>query len=391
MLQSTPRAAAPPQPVRPRADPPRVCLLSEHLAGTPDEGVRKFTLELANALRRREPVAVLVTEGEAPFPGARLVPASRTFLSVRMRSELLRLQPEALIYVARSSTTLMAFVRSRVLKTYCPRARVVLVGLQARRHKRLSQHLIRYLAPDLVCVQSPESQRYLAALGCSVVLLPSGVDVQKFYPVTPERRRELRSQYGLDSATPVALHVGHLKTGRGVRVLAELAARRECQVVLVASSSTPQEAQLAQELHSAGVVVFSQYLAQIEQLYQLADCYVFPVQSTDNALEVPLSVLEALACDLPVVTTRFAGLPRLFADRPQPGLVFVDSPDELIAAAVRLARHGPGGTRPLALPYSWDAIAASLLDRALAKCTANTPNTLRPAHNGADPEGATGA
>ena len=49
------------------------------------------------------------------------------------------------------------------------------------------------------------------------------------------------------------------------------------------------EALLAMEADPAAVP------ARIEELYQLADCYLFPVASTDNCIGVPLSVLEAFA------------------------------------------------------------------------------------------------
>ncbi|HEX5501561.1 MAG TPA: glycosyltransferase family 4 protein [Thermomicrobiales bacterium] len=345
----------------------RVCVLSEDLSGAPDEGVKKFTLALADALARNHEVALLSTRGPVTAAGAAVVPAPRTFLSRPLRAALARRRPEVLIYAARSSATLLAFLRCRVLRAYCPRATVVLVSLQARRHPRWQRRAIRSLAPDLICAQSPASRDYLAGLGCGVALLPSGVDVETFRPVEAARRRELRARYGLRADRPVALHVGHLQPGRGIRALADLAARGACQVVLVTSSSTAYEAAagLAEELRAAGVVVLTDYLPHVEHLYQLADCYVFPVASTDNAIEVPLSVLEALACDLPVATTRFGGLPRLFDQAAHPGLVFADTPAALVDAAERLCRTAPAGTRELVLPYSWGAVAAGVLDQAL--------------------------
>jgi glycosyltransferase involved in cell wall biosynthesis len=237
----------------------------------------------------------------------------------------------------------------------------------ARRISPLQLRLIRYFARDLVGVLSPLSLGYLQRLGCGVALVPRGVDAKTFRPVTPDQRRSLRAQYGLRGDLPVALHVGHLKTGRGVRALADLATRRACQVVLVTSSSTAHEAEtgLADQLRCAGVEVLTDYQPHIEHFYQLADCYVFPVRSSDCSIEVPLSVLEALACDLPVVTTPFGGLPELFAHRDHPGFVFVDSSAALVEAALRISRAGVRGTRPLALPYSWETIADGLIRRAL--------------------------
>lgn len=341
----------------------RVCVVSEDLSGAPDEGIKKSVLALADSLGHLgRDILLLSTEGAADVPNARLAPASRTFLSRALQAEIAHYDPQVLLYIPRSSTTSMAFVRSRVLKMYCPEARVALIGFQMRRHSAIQQRLVRYLLPDLVCVQSRESQRYLETLGCRVGLIPSGVDTEIFQPVEPQRRLELRTAYGLRHDIPVVLHVGHLKRGRGIHVLAELALRGDCQVVLVASSSTEQEAGVANELRRAGVLVLTGYLPHVEHIYQLADCYAFPVQSTDNAIEVPLSVLEALACDLPVVTTRFAGLPQLFGSQKTPSLVFVESSEALVRETISLCRSGSSGARTLALPYSWRAVAMSLLD-----------------------------
>lgn len=345
----------------------RVCVVSEVLSGAPDEGLKKFTLSVGSALLEMHDVTCVSTAAGPPLPGVHQVPAPRTFLSPRLRSVLVEAAPHVLIYAARSSTTLMTFARARVLKAYCPGASVVVLGFQARRHSVLQQRLIRRLTPDLVCVQSPASKEYLEALGCQAVLIPSGVDLGTFHPVDLGQRRALRAEHHLLNDIPVVLHVGHLQPGRNIRILADLAARGTCQVVLVTSSSLEQQPQLAHELRAAGVVVITSYVPRIEQLYQLADCYLFTVESSNNAIEVPLSVLEALACDLPVVTTRFGGLPALFEQHPRPGLVFADSTGDLLDAAERLALSGVRGTRSLAAPYAWPTVASRLVQQALSR------------------------
>ena len=343
----------------------RICLLSEDLAGTPDEGVKNTALSLATALRRRHDVLILSTEGAAPLPGARLAPASRTFLSVSLRANLREHRPEALLYVARSSTTFSAFLRTRLLRAYWPRATVALIGLQARQLGAAQRWLIRWLRPDRVIVQSVTSQRYLERLGCSVEVIASGIDLQRFRPVDADRRRELRGVYGLRTDCPVVLHVGHLRRGRGVQLLGELAARDDWQVVLVASPSTDPESALANALRRQGVIVLDHFVPQVEHFYQLADCYVFPVQSTDHSIEVPLSVLEALACNLQVVTTRFGGLPAFFQCADSPALTFVDSPEQVVSVVDQLTRVPVRGGRALVEPYSWDVVAETLLARIL--------------------------
>jgi len=291
----------------------------------------------------------------------RFAPAGRTFLSARLRQALVGHAPEVILYVASSSTTAMSFWRSRVLKAYCPRARVVLVGLQARRHHPAVRPLIRRLAPELVCVQSRAEQDYLRGLGCRVASIQSGVQGDVFVPVDGERRRVLRAKYGLRGDAPLILHVGHLKSGRGIGILETLARHQNVQVVLVTSSSTVQDTGLAATLGAAGVSVISEYQPHMEHFYQMADCYVFPVESNDHSIGIPLSVLEALACDLPVVSTRFGGLPEVFTN----GVNFVDTPADLVQTALTNCTAPRRTTRSLALQHTWQAVAASLLEQSL--------------------------
>lgn len=344
----------------------RICIISDDLSGNTDEGVKKFTTEIAAALRRQHEVHLIATH---PGPDAaspiRCVPASRTFVSQSLRTELRRIDPDLLVYATNRSATFFSLLRSRLLRCYCPTAIVGLLGLQTRYHASWQQRIIRHIRPDLVYVQSYENAVYLRHLGCRAALLPSGVNTTTFRPVNSQQRLALRARYGLAIDKPLVLHVGHLRSGRGVRILAEIAKTGEFQVLLVASSSTEQEATLADELRESGVVILSQYLPRIEEIYQLSDCYVFPVVATDNAIEAPLSVFEALACDLPVVTTRFGGLPRLFADRVSSGLAFVDSTSDFVDQVRVLCARESASTRGLVAEFSWDAVASRLVEEAL--------------------------
>ena len=73
-----------------------------------------------------------------------------------------------------------------------------------------------------------------------------------------------------------------------------------------------------------------------------------------------------MACDLPVVTTRFGFLHQAFADGP--GCTFADSDDGLLAAVSRRRETReqltPGQVRAQVQPFSWDAIARTLLTQA---------------------------
>ena len=133
-----------------------------------------------------------------------------------------------------------------------------------------------------------------------------------FHPVAKQRKLELMNEHGIDVDRFTILHVGHINRKRNIQILKELQ-RDSSQVIVVGSTSTDQDKDLADELRIAGVKVITSCVENIEEIYQLSDCYIFPVTSNTASIEVPLSVLETMACNLPVVTTRYGGwVPTMF-------------------------------------------------------------------------------
>jgi len=339
----------------------RVVVFGERLAPPPDEGIKKLTLSLAAALRDSGHDVRLLTTGGANWPemGLTNIPADRLLRSAELAAALRSFRPAAVIYVPTASLTLASAARGRMLKRYAGGAPVALVATQGRRHNGAVRLAARLLAPDLCAVQSAVTLAQARALGWRTVHLPPGVDLATFRPVSPTEKARLRAKHGLPVDRPVVLHAGHLNRSRGVHDLAAIA-DLACPV-LAASTSTPQDVTLSEELAAAGVRLFTGYMPHIEELYQAADAYLFPVPRdplAPSSIDLPLSVLEAAACDLPVITTRFGALPELWADAA--GVTFYEDRAALRRAVAQL-RAGPGGTRRLAESFGWDAAANALL------------------------------
>jgi O-antigen/teichoic acid export membrane protein/glycosyltransferase involved in cell wall biosynthesis len=346
--------------------PAPVLLVAEELDPVPDEAYAKFVHEVGAALEGRRP---LVRRSTRAGPWDRLAAA-------RVASRALQLalarapgrRPAAVIYASRSSVTAMALLRGRLLGLL-RRAPVALVALQEFRVR--SRRVLRWLAPDLLLVPTGADCARARRAGVNAALVQSGVDLDRFRPALPGERAALRRRWSLAAEATVVLHVGHLRDGRNLeRPLASLAAAGATVVLVASGRRGPESVRLRDALRAAGVRVLEGYQPRIEELYRLADCYVFTTESRGDAAALPLSVLEALASDVPVACPRFGALAERFEGAA--GVSVVERPEELTAAALALAGGG-ARTRPLAEPFGWAAVTerllaqlddAALLDRA---------------------------
>lgn len=336
----------------------RIAILGERLAPPFDEGIKNITYHLIQELRRQHQVLAL-TRGGADLPALGLwaVQADRVLLRAdQVREALATFGPEVVLYIPTACATLGAFARARRLARMAGRP-VALLALQPRRYGRLARHLLARLQPACVLTATPAMAAELQGLGVRARFLAStGVDLDTFHPVDPARQTELRAHYGLPIKRRIVLHVGHIKAKRNLDWLCPLQ-NSETQVVVVGSSSTVQDQALIERIRAAGLTVMTDYLPHLVELYQLADVYAFPVMEATGAVALPLSVLEALACDLPVVSTPYGALPEFFVE--SPALRYVRSAAEMAAALPALASPA-GSHRALAAAHSWSAVAARI-------------------------------
>jgi len=356
----------------PRAEPAAILIIGEWLSQQYDEGIQNLVFSLADEWGKYGRVLLVNCGSQSVRPdwlqqghnSIANVRTNRLFLSLPLRSALRAFCPEMIFYVSPSCAKTTALFRSKVLKAYAPRAKVFVVALQPVHYSGLERRLLPLLTPDGIFVQSPRSMELLRGLPCPVRFLPSGVDTSRFVPVAQEQKRELRRKYEVGEGTFVVLHVGHINRKRNIQLLQGVVQQEGVQVIIVGSTSTPQDDGLARELAQAGVRVIREYLPHIEELYQLADVYLFPVTSEDAAIGVPLSVLEAMACNLPVITTRFGGLPLMF--QPGGGFFYFDREVELPELIVRARALQDCSTRRMVEPYDWRNVANMLLQMAMA-------------------------
>ena len=182
-------------------------------------------------------------------------------------------------------------------------------------------------------------------------LVYNGVDVKHFSPeACRSRRDEARDRLGLAESETCFLLVAHNFKLKGMRELVESAgllhgdrAGGDLWRIVVVGKGNPRPYQrLAERLGCAGRIHFVGPAADVLPAYAAADVYVHPTWYDPCSLVV----LEALACGLPVITTRFNGAGELIEDGRE-GFV-LDSPADVGRLAETMERLlAPGLQGPM--------------------------------------------
>lgn len=321
-----------------------------------DEGTRRFAHLLAG-YASAEGVPVFAVSSSDPIYVRKLLLGARPVRSIRESGA------KVVIYLPTGSASVGGLLRVAVLRART-KVRIVMLAVQPRPMGVLRQAVARAFAPDLVLTPSTSFVDDLCRFGLRAAFVPMGVDLVRFAPVDVSTKKSLRKKYGVAEDTRIVLHVGHLKQRRNLEWLVRVDETINTTTLVVSGAATGVDGQIFKRLATANVRMINEYVPKIEEVYQLADAYLFPTMHDLGAVAVPLSVLEAMACNLPVVTTPFGGLPQMFKEGD--GLFYASNHHDFVESvqtALALPRESVR-TREKVLPYSWTKVFAMILEKA---------------------------
>ena len=337
----------------------KISVISNGLNPPFDEGIKKFANQFVRALSNISGIVLQVIPIHAQHGWLK----RKLFLDLEIRRLLLKFSPNLVFYIPTSSGSLAAFLRFWILRSIlgASSGRAVMLLLQPNEAGYWGRILIRAFSPDLILTQSDAAYNYYASLQIPVDFTSAGVDVEEFAPSDGAVKASLRKKYGFAEDDFIVLHVGHIKRSRNLESLASVSSKVGAKVVVVGSTSTVQDQTLRTELQDAGVRVYAEYVERIQEFYQMADCYVFPTVLDTAAIGAPLSVLEAMACNLPVVTTKFGRLPKMFSEGD--GFKYFDRESELSPSIGSFKIPVPIKTREMVLDYSWNRLVLDAISK----------------------------
>jgi UDP-glucose:(heptosyl)LPS alpha-1,3-glucosyltransferase len=165
-----------------------------------------------------------------------------------------------------------------------------------------------------------------------ITIIHNGVDNERFHPPHKEDRSALRKAAGLEDRI-VLLFAAHNFRLKGLdtvlRALARLPAP-QLHLLVVGRGTIERYSHLADRLGVSGRVTFAGFVPDIREAFAVADAFVQPTFYDPCSL----SVLEAAASGLPVLTSRFNGASELFRD--DVSALIVEDPEDATETAGRL-------------------------------------------------------
>lgn len=326
---------------------------------------------LARALRGRAAVEVLTTAVDRSLPPEAIVdgvPVTRVAVDVGSLVSKLRATRRMLVALGR------LLRRSDLVHLHGVSTKNVLVTVAARLFGKpivLSLHTAGFDEPPAIRQQGAaawwafrQADLYLSvspalvtaavsggAPAAKVRLVPNGIDTTRFAPAGPSERADLRRRLGLPDGRPVVAFVGFFSADKQPRVLfdAWLRLRRahglDATLLFVGATTSayfevdPSIAErVRDDARREGVedrVVFAGVTHDVPSYLRAADVFALPSRREG----LPVALLEAMACGVPVVASHLPGATDAIIDDGVNGLLVepgdVPAMAEAIASVVR--------------------------------------------------------
>ncbi len=217
--------------------------------------------------------------------------------------------------------------------------------------------ILKLLKVDLVLVQTKLTEDFFKSLGFPTKYFFNSVDIDKFRPMDDSQKTKLRLKYKIPVEKFVLLHVASLTRQRNLDMLMEIQDDKN-QVLIIGRENEKIDLNVFEKLNQKGCKVWLKHFQNIEEVYNLSDCYVFPSKEKNACIETPLSVLEAMACNLPVITTNFGSIPILFQE--ENGLFFIEEPGDISKILENISEVNVNNREKI-LPFAVDNYLIDLL------------------------------
>jgi phosphatidyl-myo-inositol dimannoside synthase len=237
----------------------------------------------------------------------------------------------------------------------------------------LARRVLRH-ATGLVAAGQYPSEQAARVAGHSVptLVIPPGVDPERFRPRDAAARAATRTRFGFDADAPLVLGVSRLVPRKGFDVLLDAVEGLDGVQVAIAGTGR-DEARLARRVARLGGrarLLGRVSDADLPDLYASADVFAMLCRDRWAGLEAEgfgIVFLEAAACGVPAVAGRSGGADEAVVDgvtgvvvEPRDVAAVRVALDRLLGDEVLRARLGAAARRRVVEEHSYDRLAAGL-------------------------------
>jgi glycosyltransferase involved in cell wall biosynthesis len=154
-----------------------------------------------------------------------------------------------------------------------------------------------------------------------VHIIPNSVDTSRFFPVDETQKRLLREKLDLPTDAMIGIYTGRLVSYKGLPLLLKVwnEIRHNVDQTLLILAGTGGldihncEDELREYTKAHGMenhVMFTGAVQNVSEYLQASDLFVFPTEND----AFPSSLVEAMACGLPVITTPVGAIKSIVVD-----------------------------------------------------------------------------
>lgn len=285
-------------------------------------GAERVLFQIISGLdqHRFEPVPVLLYE-HGDF-GTQIAEKGITVRSGLARSKMDFRLPFRLLKLAKEIPPDVLFTTENAISLFwcgvlrrLKRAKALVAGFHTTRFQTNSVRLaLRFSAKyvdQFVALSATHQQFWQQATGAPAskfVIIPNGIDMQRFSPV--EDKSSLRSAHGVPTDIPVAGLVAHLKAVKNLSLFVEVAdsvLQTGTKAHFIVVGDGPESSSLKAEIEKRGLQThFTLPGSQPDpaEWHRMFDVLLL----TSHSEAMPLTILEANACGVPAVATDVGGV-----------------------------------------------------------------------------------
>lgn len=223
----------------------------------------------------------------------------------------------------------------------------------------------------------------------TIRMIPNSVDTTLFCPVNDDQKADLRRKLDLSITGKIAIYTGRLVSYKGLPLLLRVwqdiqHKHNDTSLVLVGTGGLDIhncETELKAYVEANGLqqsVHFTGSVENVPEYLQASDIFVFPTEND----AFPSSLVEAMTCRLPVITTPVGAIKTIVTDQ-QNGLVVQPGDFQQLYEALEMlitntnlgSRLGQAGWQTVQDNYSAEIVTKKYvkLFRQVAKASGVTP------------------